>query len=107
MTQIPTLGSSGSFKELLDRWQLYAEAQSFSEGYIAHMRRCVGYFYNSLPPNTRVGDVTVVDYRRFISSLRVRIVWDGRKAQKDKRITGTTINTYARTVKAFFYLAQS
>jgi site-specific recombinase XerD len=102
MTRIPTSGSPSSFKELLDSWKLYTEARGFSDDYIGHMRRCVGYFADFLPPNAQAGDVTVDDYRRFISHLRERTAWDGRKSKKAQRLTGTTINTYSRAIRAFF-----
>ena len=89
-------------KELFARYKLYARARGFSDIYIGHVCRCVGFFDDFLQGNTDAGKVTVDDFRRFVSDLRDRPVWGGRKGEKGRTLSGTAINTYARAVKAFF-----
>jgi integrase/recombinase XerC len=89
-------------RELLDRYELYARARGFSPASIGHVRRCVGFFDDFLHGNTDAGKVTADDFRRFLSDLRERPVWGGLKGEKGRRLSGTSQNTYARAVKAFF-----
>jgi site-specific recombinase XerD len=89
-------------RELLDRYELYARARGFSPASIGHVRRCVGFFDDFLQGNTDAGKVTADDFRRFLSDLRERPAWGGLKGEKGHRLSGTSQNTYARAVKAFF-----
>ena len=89
-------------RELLERYELYARARGFSLASIKHTRRCVGFFDDFLQGNTDVGKVTADDFRRFLSDLRERPVWGGLKGEKGRLLSGTSQNTYARAVKAFF-----
>jgi site-specific recombinase XerD len=89
-------------EELLDRYELYAQAAGFSRAQVDHMRSCIGLLDQFLQGTKDVKEVTAADFRRFLADLRERPLWPGLKTEQARHLSGTSINTYARTVKAFF-----
>ena len=89
-------------EELLDRYELYARAAGFSRAQVDHMRSCVGSLDQFLHGIGDMREVTADDFRRFLADLRDRPLWRGLKNEQARRLSGTSINTYARAVKAFF-----
>jgi site-specific recombinase XerD len=47
-------------------------------------------------------EVNADDFRCFLADLRDRPVWRGLNNEQAHRLSGTSINTYARAIKAFF-----
>ena len=88
--------------ELLDRYELFARAAGYSFAQIDHMRSCVGLFDRFLHGIKDPAAVTADDFRRFLADLRDRPVWQGLKNEQTRHLSGTSINTYARVIKAFF-----
>jgi integrase/recombinase XerD len=91
-----------SFREALDKYDLYARARGFTEPAIAHTRRCVTLFDDYLGGSKDVGDINVNDFRRFVADLRQRPQRRPSPDGSPHRLSGTAVNTYARGVKAFF-----
>jgi integrase/recombinase XerC len=95
-----------TIKELLGRYEVYAEAAAFSDAQIDHMRNCVRLFDQFLQGikdiRKDIRDVTAADFRRFLADLRDRPLWRGLKKEQARHLSGTSINTYARAVKASF-----
>jgi site-specific recombinase XerD len=91
-----------TIEELLDRYELYARAAGFSRTQVDHMRRCVGLLDQFLQGIEDIKEVTAADFRRFLADLRDRPLWRGLKTEQARHLSGTSINTYARAVKAFF-----
>lgn len=88
--------------ELLDRYELYARAAGFSRAQLNHMRSCVGLLDRFLHGIEDMREVNAADFRRFLVDLRDRPVWRGLKNEQARHLSGTSINTYARAIKAFF-----
>jgi site-specific recombinase XerD len=96
-----------SLGEALDKYNLYAEARGFSKSTIDHTRLCVTLFNDFLTGNKDVGDITATDFRRFLVDLRQRPQFRGYQSGNPRKLSGTSVNTYARAVKAFFsYLVE-
>jgi site-specific recombinase XerD len=91
-----------TIREALDKYDLYARARGFSAATIAHIRRCVTLFDDFLPGAKDVGDITVTDFRRFLADLRQRPLGRASQTGNPRQLSGTSVNTYARGVKAFF-----
>jgi site-specific recombinase XerD len=89
-------------RELLERYTLYARARGFSDAYIEHVCRCVGFFNDFLQGNKEADKITADDFRRFLVELRGKPTWGGKKGEIGRLLSGTTQNTYGRAVKAFF-----
>jgi site-specific recombinase XerD len=66
------------------------------------MRNCVGLLDQFLHGTKDIREVTAADFRRFLADLRERPLWRGLKTEQARHLSGTSINTYARAVKAFF-----
>jgi site-specific recombinase XerD len=89
-------------EKLLDQYELYARAAGFSRAQVGHMRSCVGLLDQFLQGTKDIREVTAADFRRFLADLRDRPLWRGLKTEQARHLSGTTINTYARALKAFF-----
>ena len=89
-------------EKLLEHYELYARAAGFSQSQINNVRMCLGLFDRFLGGIKDIGEVTKDDFRRFLADLRTRPVWQGLRTEKQRNLSGTTINTYARTIKTFF-----
>jgi site-specific recombinase XerD len=66
------------------------------------MRSCIGLLDQFLQGIEDIKEVTAADFRRFLADLRDRPLWRGLKTEQARHLSGTSINTYARAVKAFF-----
>ncbi len=89
-------------EKLLEQYELYARASGFSQPQINNVRMCLGLFDRFLGGIRDIGEVTTDDFRRFLADLRTRPSWQGRITEKQRNLSNSTINTYARTVKTFF-----
>ena len=87
---------------MLDRYELYARAAGFSPAQIHHMSSCVGLLDRFLHGIQDMKEVSAADFRRFLADLRDRPVWQGLHNEQARHLSGTSINTYARAIKAFF-----
>jgi integrase/recombinase XerD len=92
-----------AIEELLDQYELYARAAGFSNAQVTLMRMCVGLFDRFLGGIKNIKEITAADFRHFLADLRDRPVWQALKTEKPRRLSGTSINTYARSVKTFFH----
>jgi integrase/recombinase XerD len=92
-----------AIEELLDQYELYARAAGFSNAQVTLMRMCVGLFDRFLGGIKNIKEITAADFRHFLADLRDRPVWQDLKTEKPRRLSGTSINTYARSVKTFFH----
>jgi len=88
--------------ELFEQYRLYGRARTFSADYIDNVCRSIRFFDEFLADKSDIKNVTADDFRRFISYLRDRPLWDGKKGGAGRRLSGTALNTYARAIKAFF-----
>ena len=88
--------------ELLERYQLYGRARTFSADYIDNVCRSIRFFDEFLAEKSDIKTVTADDFRRFVAYSRDRPLLDGKKGEKGRRLSGTSLNTYARAIKAFF-----
>jgi len=89
-------------KEALDRYELDARASGISKSNIIHVKGRVSAFVGFLGDVDNVLGIGADDFRRYLSSLRDRLAWEGSTKQSDKIITGTSIATYARAIKSFW-----
>jgi len=88
--------------ELLERYEIDARARGYSLRTIAHVKRCVGFFADFLGGVPDVSRVSGNDLRRYFSSLRDKPVRHGSAHEKERKLSPTSINTYARAVKSFW-----
>jgi len=88
--------------ELFDRYQLDAGARGYSMATIVHIKRCVGYFIDFLGAEKDISDICADDFRRYLAGLRDKHAYAGLSAQKERKISSTSINTYARAIKSFW-----
>ena len=88
--------------ELLDRYEFYARASGFSDSQVSNMRTRVGLFDRFLGGIKDIKGVTAADFRRFLADLRDRPLWQGLVTEQQGKLSGTSINSYARAVKTFF-----
>ena len=91
---------------VIKKYDLSARAEGLSEKTVKHTNNSVSYFDRFLGGIDDVSKVTADDLRRFIVDLRGRRRWAGRyeahEAQGKDKISGTSINTYARAIKALW-----
>ncbi len=93
---------AGSIQEILEKYDLYARARGFSKPTIDHTRLSVTLFADFLPPGKDVSSITSNDFRRFVADLRQRSQRRPSRSGSPRMLSGTSVNTYARAVKAFF-----
>lgn len=99
----PSLSTGGPvIEKLLEHYELYARAAGFSQSQINNVRMRLRLFDRFLGGIKDIGEVTTDDFRRFLADLRDRPVWQGLRTEKQRNLSGTAINTYARTIKTFF-----
>jgi len=91
-----------NFKEALDRYELDARARGISQSNITHVKGIVVLFIGFLGTVDDVRRIGADDFRRYLASLRDRHAWQGSAKQSQNKLTGTSINTYARAIKSFW-----
>lgn len=96
-----------TLREALEKYDLYARARGFSQATIDHTRLCVTLFDDFLNGNKEAGEITTNDFRFFLADLRQRPLQHGFKKGNLRPLSGTSINTYARGIKAFFSFLKS
>jgi site-specific recombinase XerD len=89
-------------EEALGRYELATRASGYSANTIAHVKRCTGFFAEYLGGIEDVGQVSADDLRRFLSVLRDRQAGQGMTLDKERKLSLTSINTYARAIKSFW-----
>jgi len=62
----------------------------------------MGYFDHFMGGISDVTRIEADDLRRFIVALRQKEKWAGLPQAKGQKLSGTTVNTYTRAIKAFF-----
>jgi site-specific recombinase XerD len=88
---------------VITKYSLSARAEGHSEKTVKHTVNSAHYFANFLGGIDDVSKVTADDLKRFIVDLRGRRRWADRSdVQVKDKISGTSINTYVRAVKAFW-----
>jgi site-specific recombinase XerD len=88
---------------IITRYTLFARSEGFSPKTIKHTVSAVNYFTEFLGGIDDVTKVTADDLRRFIVGLQSRKRWANRTDVKIQgKISGTSINTYTRAIKAFW-----
>ena len=87
---------------LLSRYELAASAAGLSSASISHTVRCVTYFTRFLGADRDAGAVGPDDFRLFLADLRRRHVWQEMPHAKSRLLSATSINTYARAIRAFW-----
>jgi len=88
---------------IINKYTLTTKAEGFSQKTIKHTVRAVKYFDKFLGGIDDVSRVTADDLRRFIVGLQNRRRWAERTEVKiQDKISGTSINTYVRAIKAFW-----
>jgi site-specific recombinase XerD len=88
--------------EAIERYEINARAKGYSFRTIAHVKRCVGFFAGYLG---EVPDISVVsgdNLRQYLSSLRGKMVSRSLTHEKERTLSQTSINTYARAIKSFW-----
>jgi site-specific recombinase XerD len=91
-----------NFKEALGRYELDARARGISQSNITHVKGIVVLFIGFLGTVDDVRRIGADDFRRYLASLRDRHAWEGSAKQSQNKLTGTSINTYARAIKSFW-----
>jgi site-specific recombinase XerD len=91
-----------NFKEALDRYELDAHARGITRSNITHVKGIVVLFIGFLGTVDDVRRIGADDFRRYLASLRDRHAWQGSAKQSQNKLTGTSINTYARAIKSFW-----
>jgi len=102
---VPDRGSclgSKTISHLLSRYEVAARAAGLSQATITHTTRCVTYFARYLGNVEEVQRVGADEFRFFLSGLRSQRVWEGTPRVKAKPLSPTTVNTYARAIRAFW-----
>ena len=85
------------------KYNLSARAEGLSEKTVKHTTNSVRYFDRFLGGIDDVSKVVADDLKRFIVDLRGRKRWAERSdVQVKDKISGTSINTYVRAIKAFW-----
>jgi site-specific recombinase XerD len=92
-----------SIDSLLNRYALTAKSEGKSPATIEHTTRVVKFFTEFLGGIADVRTVTGDDLRRFILALQQKDKWSGLVQAKPQKITGTSVNTYIRGIKAFWH----
>ena len=91
-----------SIENILSRYSLYARAAGYSEKTITHTVRCVSAFSDFLGGIDDVRKVAADDLRRYLAALRDKNKWSELPHGKEQKLSGTSINTYCRAIKAFW-----
>ncbi|MFC1942937.1 tyrosine-type recombinase/integrase [Chloroflexota bacterium] len=89
-------------KDIFERYEMDFRARGYSEKTIIHNEASVRYFIRYLGNGKGMSKVTGDDLRRFQAALRDRNAWEGLSLEKEKKLSGTTINTYSRAIKSFW-----
>ena len=87
---------------LLSRYEVAARASGLSVSTISHTTRCVTYFTRYIGDVQEVQLIGVDEFRAFLSALRSQKAWEGTPHVKARGLSPTTINTYARGIRAFW-----
>ena len=93
---------SVTFADALDRYELYARAISYSRAQIRLTRFAVGLLARFLEPTTDIQEMTRDDFLRFLADLQIRPARKSSGKESGHPLSKTTVNTYARNIKAFF-----
>ncbi len=87
---------------MLSRYRLSARAEGLSEKTISHTRLAMKLFAEFVGGIADVKQITADDLRWFTIGLQQTTKWRGLPQGNGKKLSGTSINTYIRGVKAFF-----
>ncbi len=88
--------------KLLERYEIDARARGHSFRTITHVKRCAGFFADFLGGVPDVSKVSGDDLRLYFSSLRDRPIRHGPAGEKERKLSQTSINTYARAIKSLW-----
>lgn len=88
--------------EAISQYELAARSSGYSIDTVAHTKRCVRFFSDFLGNIQDVKKITAYDLRRFIIALQQQKTWAGLPQAKERKLSGTTINTYVRGIKGFW-----
>jgi len=86
----------------LVRYQVAARAAGLSQSTIRHTTNSLTYFARHVGLDTDVQRIGVDEFRTFLAALRDQNVWAGTPKVKPRLLSPTTINTYARAIRAFW-----
>ena len=89
-------------KDIFERYEMDFRARGYSEKTIVHNEASVRYFLRYLGNAKGINEITGDDFRRFLGALRGRNAWEGLSLEKERKLSGTTINTYSRAIKSFW-----
>lgn len=91
-----------SIDKMLERYQLFAAARNYSDHTIVLVRLSLGYLEDFLGGIPDVRKVKADDLRRLIVHLKGRTKYQGTLQEQDRKLSDTTLNTYTRSIKAFW-----
>lgn len=91
-----------NIKEIFALYALESVARGYTSKTISHTEASVRYFVHYLGGVEDISKVTGDDFRRFLVDLRGRNAWEGLSFEKERKLSGNTINTYSRAIKAFW-----
>ncbi|MFC1904563.1 tyrosine-type recombinase/integrase [Chloroflexota bacterium] len=89
-------------KDIFERYEMDFRARGYSEKTIIHNEASVRYFIGYLGNAKGISEISGDDFRRFLGALRGRNAWEGLSLEKERKLSGTTINTYSRAIKSFW-----
>jgi integrase/recombinase XerD len=87
---------------MLERYQLFATASNYSDHTITLIRLSLRYLEDFLSGIPDVRKVKADDLRRLIVHLKGRTKYQGTPQKQDRKLSDTTLNTYVRSIKAFW-----
>jgi len=91
-----------SIGKMLERYQLFAAASNYSDHTFVLTRLSLRYLEDFLGGIPDVRKVKADDLRRLIVHLKGRTKYQGTPQKQDRKLSGTTLNTYTRSIKAFW-----
>lgn len=92
-----------NIKEIFAQYEMDAVARGYTSKTISHTEASVRYFVQYLGGVEDISKVTGDDFRRFLVDLRGRNTWEGLSFEKERKLSGNTINTYSRAIKASLF----
>ena len=86
----------------ITQYELTARSSGYSSDTVTHVKRCVRFFSEFMGNIPDVEKITASDLRRFIVALQQQTAWAGLPQAKERKLSGTSINTYVRGIKSFW-----